>query len=364
MISNRPTLLMVSNASSDGIAGGLNAMSSLMELSFEEYFQVKHIFIKDLNRFGKFRRIIQILLKLCQGKYDLVYFNSIYYFEFILFALICSVYKVPYQIHSHGSLSKFVFYEKSLKKFLLRPLLNYLVHKSESIIFSTTTEASNSICPQKNFLTIKNYINTQFKNSSRLQNRNKNKIVFISKIDWKYKGIHEMVEGFKRFVRNSPEFELCIYGYGNIKSRQLEIDKKDPAISRLLNAISNERQISFYGPIYGAAKWTAISDCGAVCLFSKSEAMPLILTESISAGTVILFSDSTNYQDIVSDPRMVCDGSAEGIEKILNIYKNNLIPNYHNISNYLKKIFETKLSDQSRKFELTRVAKNAIIAID
>ena len=91
MISNRPTLLMVSNASSDGIAGGLNAMSSLMELSFEEYFQVKHIFIKDLNRFGKFRRIIQILLKLCQGKYDLVYFNSIYYFEFIFLTPLSSI---------------------------------------------------------------------------------------------------------------------------------------------------------------------------------------------------------------------------------------------------------------------------------
>lgn len=364
MISNRPTLLMVSNARRDGAAGGLNAMSSLMEQSFEEYFQVKHIFIKDLSRFGKFRSIIQILLKLRQGKRDLVYFNSIYYLEFVLFALMCAVYKVPYQIHSHGSLSKFVFYERSLKKFLLRPLLNYLVHKSESIIFSSNIEASNSICPQKNYLTMKNYINTKVKNSNRLQNRNKNKIVFISKIDWKYKGIHEMVEGFKKFVRSSPEFELCIYGYGNIKSRQSEIDKKDPAISRLLNAISNERQISFYGPVYGAAKWSAISECGAVCLFSKSEAMPLILTESISVGTVILFSKSTNYQGIVSDPRMVCDGSADGIEKILNVYKNKLIPNYHNISCHLNKIFETELSDQSRKFELARVVKNAIIAID
>ena len=92
--------------------------------------------------------------------------------------------------------------------------------------------------------------------------------------------------------------------------------------------------------------------------------MPLILTESISVGTVILFSNSTNYQDIVSDPRMVCDGSADGIEKILNVYKNKLIPNYHNISHNLKKIFETELSDQSRKFELARVAKNAIIAVD
>ena len=43
MISNRPTLLMVSNASSDGIAGGLNAMSSLMEPSFEEYFRKGNI---------------------------------------------------------------------------------------------------------------------------------------------------------------------------------------------------------------------------------------------------------------------------------------------------------------------------------
>ena len=78
-------------------------------------------------------------------------------------------------------------------------------------------------------------------------------------------------------------------------------------------------------------KWTAISDC-ELYVFSKSEAMPLILTESISVGTVILFSNSTNYQDIVSDSRMVCDGSADGIEKILNVYKNKLIPNYHNIS--------------------------------
>lgn len=355
MVELNPSLLMVSNANSSSLAGGLNAMSESLEASFKDSFAVTHIFVKDSKNGARIRRLLQTLSKLRKGDHDIVYFNSIYYLEFLVFAFICTIYSVPYQIHSHGSLSKFAFNERSIKKTILRPLLRYLVNNSHTVIFSTHSESSNSICPNRSYITFQNYLTSKSDIPANIKKREKHKLVFISKIDWKYKGLLEMIEGFKRFSSQCPEFELHIYGYGNTKVEQFQVDRADPAIIRLFTTIENVNNIFYHGPIYGTEKWKVISECGAICLFSKSEAMPLILTESISLGTVALFSIGSNYSDIVTDKRLVCDVSASAIEKIFFIYKLEICPNYIDVSKRLSQAYEQKLSDRARKLDLNNI---------
>ena len=166
---------------------------------------------------------------------------------------------------------------------MLRPILKFCIRRAEYIIYSSHQEAQNSYFFNKKYLCLKNCIRFDVNRTSDHTPRDKSKIIFISKIDWKYKGILELITAFEDFSKVHHAFELHIYGYGSNKTRAYEVDVRDKAINQLLKKISCKSNIKFHGAIYGEDKWSILKQAGALCLFSKSEAMPLILSEAISS---------------------------------------------------------------------------------
>ena len=146
-----------------------------------------------------------------------------------------------------------------------------------------------------------------------------------------------------------------IYGYGSNKTRAYEVDVRDKAINQLLKKISCKSNIKFHGAIYGEDKWSILKQAGALCLFSKSEAMPLILSEAISVGTVVLFSQDTNYTSIIQDNQFFCDGSRYEIAKLLDNYATNMVKNYEPISQGLVDTFHREFSKVKIEEELQQL---------
>lgn len=353
ILEEKKSVLIVSNSASRQVAGGLNVTSPFTQEVFEKEYQTSQIYIKDNKKFLRLLQLIRIIHKLSSKDYHFVYFNSIYYPEFIFISIVCNIFSVKYCVHSHGSLSRFAFLERSFKKELLRSILRWCVEKADLVVYSSSEESSSSAVSAKKVSYVSNFI-SHSDNKFIERQRNLKKIVFISKIDWKYKGIRQMINGFEQFNHSHSGYELHIYGYGEEKVDANIINTSDPLIKTLVDLIDGKENIFYHGPVYGEKKLEIIRGCGALCLFSRSEAMPLILTEAISQGTVVLFSASTNYQSILNDDELLCDGSEESIREIFAIYANKITPNYFQYSRknretFLEKFCEDKRLEEQRK---------------
>lgn len=345
-------LLIISNSKSSEKAGGLNSMATFMTRSFSECFITSNTNTRDRHGFDRLTHLIKMMRKIITHEIDIVYFNSIYYFEFLLIAFTCIICRKPYVIHSHGSLSSYVFNEKTLKKILLKPILNICIRRAKFLVFANHSECRNSSFGKMPYVTFRNYIFGNTKEERFREKRNLKKFVFISKIDWKYKGIEELLEAFKIFTKHKECYELSIYGYGDKKVEQTVIDMTDTNIEKLIALIRNQPTINFYGPIYGETKNEVISKAGAVCLFSKTEALPLILTEAISFGTLIMASSATNYGEVLGKSDLICDGTVKGIVELFENYHDTYLSNYCTLSDGLQNCYKNKFSDKFRSEEL------------
>lgn len=355
-MKEKPHILVVSATSKLSQAGGLNSMTNAINHALEKNFKVTSLYLRDKNFFVRQREFLNFILKSRNRKLNTVYFHSIFYLEFISFTFFCILFGVRYQIHSHGSLSRFAFGEKSIKKNLVRPLLIFCIRRAEHIVYSSHKEAQKSYFLGQRYLCLKNFIKLDDSLKDNTAQRTKSKLIYISKIDWKYKGISEMISAFEDFSEENHSFELHIYGYGTIKTPQYQIDLSDQAIHNLLDRIKNTSNIKYHGAIYAEEKWSILKKSGALCLFSKSEAMPLILSEAISVGTVVLFSEATNYTSIIQDEQFVCDGSHAGIVRLLNHYASNITENYEVTSQDLQVTFNREFSSEIIEDELHKLS--------
>lgn len=348
-------ILIISNSKSTEKAGGLNSMAAFMKRSFAESFSTSNTNIRDLHGIDRIRHSIQMMRKIISTEIDIVYFNSIYYFEFLFIALTCLIFHKPYVIHSHGSLSSYVLNEKTFKKNLFRPILKLCVRHAKFLVFANHNESGNSDFNDMPYVTFRNYIFSDEKEAKSTGIRNLKEFVFISKIDWKYKGIDELLKAFKIFSEQNAGYALSIYGYGEKKVEEGVIDAADANIEKLINRIGSSENIKFFGPIYGQSKNEVISRAGAICLFSKTEALPLILTESISLGTVVLASSATNYDEVLEQSDLICDGTVSGVVKLFDNYNNNHVSNYSALSHRMRDLYNNKFSNKSRKEELSHL---------
>lgn len=302
-------ILNVADINPSAVVGGLNLMVSNIanELCNFEDISVGLLYFSGqkgkTNKFCqiKFRGLIHFIRNIIE--YDLFIFHSIYNVKYIFMMLLIFLFRKRIYIHSHGSLSKHAINKSLPKKIFYGPIVWLMLKISNGIIFSNESERKNSICVgDERVFFIPNLIDGNTAKS--YSKRERKRLVYIGKIDYYYKGIFNMVESFLLFSKKHPGYYLDIYGYGENKDTFLDangaVSRKEYDIRRLLEQLHDSSSIFFHGPIYPDKKAHVLNSCGMFVLTSRSEAMPLSISEALSHGTPVLITDATNMGDYVS----------------------------------------------------------------
>ena len=265
-------------------------------------------------------------------KTDLVVFHSVYNLKFIPIYHYLKKINKKYIIVSHGSLSKVALRKGVVKKMIFRYLfLDRFIRDARRICFTTKGEQQNSICIQKPFIIIPNPINKPILKPVIDKKITKPlKIVYISKIDYYYKGLDILINALKKLNEDS-EVEINIYGYGQSKDIDVNnIPNNEKDVKRLLSEIKDIKvKTQFHGPIFGEEKYSILRNSDIYILTSRSEAMPLSITEALSLGVPCIVSNGTNMSEMIEENNAgwKCNLEAndvyEVIVKALSLYHAN-----------------------------------------
>lgn len=235
----------------------------------------------------------------------LVVIHSVYSFKLFLVAFLCFLKNKKYYIHAHGSLSDFARKKGGGKKIAYSPFLFFMIFFSSAIIFSNEDEKRHSKLTKK-AIYIPNFIDAiSFYDNKNNVAVNKSKFIYVGKIDYAYKAIDVMLKEFSSFSSNAGnDYSLHIYGYGKYKDFDPNnIMPDDVDVLRLVSDINELHydNVHFHGPITNDQLPNILGESGALVLFSRSEAMPLVISEALSCGVPVLISKQTNMGQYVSD---------------------------------------------------------------
>ena len=240
-------------------------------------------------------------------KSDLLVFHSVYNLKFILLYFFCKKNKLPYLIVSHGGLSKVALKKGMIKKKLFKFLfLNRFVKDATALCFTSLEEQLSSVYTDKKYIIVPNPI--QISNYSYRLDVNNNdevKMIFLSKIDFYYKGLDVLFDALniiKEDIVNENVF-LSFYGYGKNKEVDVEnINSTEKDILKLILRIKElniGERIKYCGPVFGHQKMEVLKNSDIYVLTSRSEAMPLSISEALSVGTPCLVTHGTNMSNLI-----------------------------------------------------------------
>ena len=240
-------------------------------------------------------------------KVNLFVFHSVYNLKFILLYFFCKKNKLPYLIVSHGGLSKVALKKGIIKKKLFKLFfLNRFIRDASALCFTSLEEQLGSAYIDKNYIIVPNPIQIS-DYSYRLTANNSDgiKMVFLSKIDFYYKGLDILFDALDLIkddlVRENVFFSF--YGYGKSKEVDLEnINNGEKDILKLLLRIKEldvGNRVKYCGPVFGHQKMEVLKNSDIYILTSRSEAMPLSISEALSVGTPCLVTYGTNMSSLI-----------------------------------------------------------------
>lgn len=243
-------------------------------------------------------------------KANLFVFHSVYNLNFSLLFLFCKKNKIPYIIVSHGGLSKVAFKKGIIKKYIFKMLfLNSFIKKSAALCFTSIEEQRHSAYIGKKYIIVPNPIEIS-DYPFRLESNNKVvKIIFLSKIDFYYKGLDKLFEALQVIKEDlvKENVSLFFYGYGKRKEIDIiNIDKEEKDVLKLISNIKKlnlDTRVKYMGPVFGDEKMEILKNSDIYMLTSRSEAMPLSITEALSVGTPCLVTHGTNMTSLIKQYR-------------------------------------------------------------
>ncbi len=239
------------------------------------------------------------------NRFDLIVFHSVYSIKYFNLYKKCLKYNIPYIIVSHGGLAKTTMGKNILKKKLYKKFfLDSFVHRAASLCFTSINEHEHSLFPNKKSIYVPNPIQSHTEDPLiEKQIEKEIQIIYLSKIDFYYKGLDLLMSVLYNSELADLNFNFTIYGYGESKDIDLNnIPKGEKDVLRLKSLINDNHdiKISYKGPIFGKEKLKTIRNSDIYILTSRSEAMPLSITEALSLGVPCLITEGTNMGDYVN----------------------------------------------------------------
>lgn len=253
------------------------------------------------------------------GGYDFVHFHGVWNTAFVRLCLACRHSATGYMVTTHGQLLSTILASdgpaKRMKKVLYRLVVgNWLLRGAVKIHVSSENELAEfrryAWLRDKTFY-IPHILDLCFLKAedvsceSSPDNRD---ILFVGRLDPR-KGILKLVEGFAGARLPSP-WRLRIVGPRGSDGFMQELDATIAALG-LAGRVTVEQ------PVYGDARQELYRHCYLFCLPSYSEAPGLVNVEAALLGRPVLTTPYTGLFAIAQNGGMLCEPSADAIQKAL-----------------------------------------------
>jgi glycosyltransferase involved in cell wall biosynthesis len=228
---------------------------------------------------------------------DIVIFHSVYFNQYLIYALLLWLYRIPYAIQLHGALSKENYKVNNKKK----KIANFLVYKrfikgAKGIIYLNPNEYKNSIVKDINprYVIIPNGCD-EVVDANVDHNVSESFInyIYIGRIERRHKGVDLLVDAIKGINESSLKDKVRFHFYGDGRDTECAWFKEQ------LQHISDIAE--FHGPVYDEKKDMAMRASDIFVLTSRSEGMPMAVLEAHSYGTPCLITMETNMGDAITE---------------------------------------------------------------
>ena len=233
------------------------------------------------------------------NKPDLVVFESLYYWDDIIFAKQCKKSHIPYVVVPRSALTKQGQSQKHLKKLIGNTLFFKKVIKNAAAIHYLTQKEykdSGSIW-NKRYFVVPNGFESKYNKQRTFNVSKKIKGLYIGRFDPYQKGLDLLVEACliikEEMIRNGMVIEL--YGperQGLKKEYQTKI--KDLGLDSVLHIMNQEG-------IFGEEKERVINNSDFFIHTSRFEGMPMAVIEALCCGLPCVVTTGTNMAEAIEN---------------------------------------------------------------
>lgn len=253
------------------------------------------------------------------GGYDFVHFHGVWNTAFVRLCLACRQSATNYMVTTHGQLLSTILASdgpaKRIKKLLYRFVVgNWLLRGATKVHVSSENELAefrrHAWLRDKTFY-IPHILDLCFLKADDVSHESSpgnRDILFVGRLDPR-KGILKLVEGFAGAGLPAP-WGLRIVGPRGSDSFMQELEDTIAALG-LAGRVTVEQ------PIYGDARQELYRHCYLFCLPSYSEAPGLVNVEAALLGRPVLTTPYTGLFAIAQNGGMLCEPTAEDIQKAL-----------------------------------------------
>ena len=236
---------------------------------------------------------------------DIVHFHSAYHPEYWTISRILKKLNISYVISPRGSYQKIANKRNFILKKIYKALFEIsIIKNAEKIHALNNYEAVNMHeygVPNSQIVIIPNGVDIEKINNIK-QNISKAYsdefvLVYCGRIDAYYKGLDVLVRAMKTLTNRGLKTKIHL----RLVGPDWKNGKKD--IEKLVNELSLQQNVTFYGAKYGLEKYELYSTSAAFILPSRTEGMPTSVLDAMAFGLPCILTPETNI-----DPKIMENG--------------------------------------------------------
>lgn len=239
-------------------------------------------------------------------EYDLVVFQGVWNFPFIMASIACRIHNVPYILFPHGNLYEETINLKSgfIKKAMFRLFVRSLLEKAANVVFTTTdeqTKVTEHLQVQLNSVVVPNVVKQQDFSSlpehglfrSRYHIPSDTKLLLhLGRIS-KKKGIEFTLFALKELVKKGYNVKFVVAG-GDEERYKKNVD-------RLVSELALDNSIIFTGLLSREETISAFVDCDIFVLPSYSENFGIAVVEAMLCNMPVVISGNVGIAKQIGD---------------------------------------------------------------
>lgn len=259
------------------------------------------------------------------GSADVVHTHGIWTSLITIACTVALRRRIPYVITPHGMLDPWSMSQKRLKKRIVMALRWKTLIDGALFVHALNVDERRLMEPLKLKAPIEVIANGMFPDDSPEVDdeafraacpgvRDRRYILFLSRLHLK-KGIDYLVAAFAIIAADYPGIDLVIAGPDDGYLQEL---------NALVESTGLGKRVHLPGPLYGAAKMSALAGATCFCLPSRQEGFSIAILEALMSCTPVVISDACHFPEVQAAgagvaTQLTTAAVADGLRKVLSL---------------------------------------------